>query len=190
MPNVCIIAIVARDGAIGRGGDQPFHIRDDFRRFKALTLGHPIIMGRRTFQALPGGALPGRRNIVVTRSASWYAPGIETAPSLEAAIALAGGKRNDGNPENENAPAGDDRKHTHTENANEIFIIGGGEIYRQALPLADTLYLTEVDADVPDADTFFPNTATSDWRPTETSPIFTDPRSAVKYRFVTYRRTV
>lgn len=174
MPDVSIIAIVARDGAIGRGGDQPFHIRDDFRRFKALTLGHPIIMGRRTFQALPGGALPGRRNIVVTRSASWNAPGVETAPSLEAAIALARNRQTDSQPT--------------TENPDEIFIIGGGEIYRQALPLADTLYLTEVNADVPDADTFFPDIDPSDWRPAEISPAFTDPRSAVTYRFATYRR--
>lgn len=174
MPDVCIIAIVARDGAIGRGGDQPFHIRDDFRRFKALTLGHPIIMGRRTFQALPGGALPGRRNIVVTRSALWSAPEVETAPSLEAAIGLADDMQNCG--------------HTINGNSNKIFIIGGGEIYRQALPLAGTLYLTEVDADVPDADTFFPHIDLSDWQPTEISPIFTDPRSSVTYRFATYSR--
>ena len=174
MPDISIIAIVARDGAIGRGGDQPFHIRDDFRRFKALTLGHPIIMGRRTFQALPGGALPGRSNIVVTRSASWSAPDAVTAPSLEAAIAIARNLQSD--------------SHPTSESTDEIFIIGGGEIYRQALSLADKLYLTEVNADVPDADTFFPDIDHSCWRRTEISPEFTDPRSGVTYRFTTYRR--
>ncbi len=115
---VSIIAIVARNGAIGRGGDQPFHIREDFQRFKALTMGRPIVMGRRTFEALPKGALPGRRNIIVTRNASWTAEGVETAQTLEDAIALG-------------ASASD-----------EVMIIGGGEIYRQALPLATQLYLT------------------------------------------------
>lgn len=157
-----IIAIVARNGAIGRGGDQPFHIRDDFKRFKALTLGHPIIMGRRTFEALPGGALPGRRNIVVTRSQQWSAPDVENAPSLEAALQLAG--------------------------EDEKFIIGGGEIYCQAMHLADRLYLTEVDADVPDADTFFPSVDPEQWLIAEQSAPQTDPRSAATYRFTTYNR--
>lgn len=161
---VSIIAIVARNGAIGRGGDQPFHIREDFQRFKALTMGRPIVMGRRTFEALPKGALPGRRNIVVTRNASWSAEGVETAQTLEDAIALG-------------ASASDD-----------VMIIGGGEIYRQALPLATQLYLTEVDADVADADTFFPSFDRDTWQIIEESPRQTDPRSGATYRFVTYRR--
>lgn len=161
---VSIIAIVARNGAIGRSGDQPFHIREDFQRFKALTMGRPIVMGRRTFEALPKGALPGRRNIVVTRNASWTAEGVETAPTLEDAIALG-------------ASASD-----------EVMIIGGGEIYRQALPLATQLYLTEVDADVVDADTFFPSFDRDAWQIIEESPRQTDPRSGATYRFVTYRR--
>lgn len=74
MDKISIIAIVARDGAIGRGGDQPFHIREDFRRFKSLTMGKPLVMGRRTFEALPSGALPGRRNIVVSRRDDFCAP--------------------------------------------------------------------------------------------------------------------
>lgn len=162
-PHISTIAIVARNGAIGRGGDQPFHIREDFRRFKTLTLGHPIIMGRRTFEALPGGALPGRRNIVVTRSSDWTAPDVETASSIETAIKLVA-------------------------DSGELFIIGGGEIYRQALPLTDTLYLTEVDADVPDADTFFPDIDPGQWHLAESSETFIDPRSGAPYRFATYRR--
>lgn len=154
---VSIIAIVARDGAIGRGGDQPFHIADDFRRFKALTLGHPVVMGRRTFEALPKGALPGRRNIVVTRRPAWTAPGVETASSVEDAIAMCGDA--------------------------EPFIIGGGEVYRRALPLATRLYITEVDADVPDADTFFPHVDPELFPLAETSSSAVDPRSGASYRF-------
>lgn len=161
---ISIIAIVARDGAIGRGGDQPFHISEDFRRFKALTLGKPIVMGRRTFEALPKGALPGRRNIVVTRNAEWTAPDVETAPSVEAAIAMASSL------------------------SDEVMIIGGGEVYRQAMPLANRLYLTEVDADVEDADTFFPPFDPTEWTLTEQSDYSVDPRSGAPYRFLIYSR--
>lgn len=160
-PLVSIIAIVARDGAIGRGGDQPFHISADFRRFKQLTLGHPIVMGRRTFEALPAGALPGRRNIVVTRNPGWTAPGVETAPTLADAIALCG------------------------PDADEIFIIGGGQIYAQAIGLADRLLITEVDADVPDADTRFPAIDPTRWRLAEATPWTPDPRTSHPYRFTT-----
>lgn len=161
---VSVIAIVARDGAIGRGGDQPFHIREDFQMFKTLTIGKPIVMGRRTFEALPKGALPGRRNIVVTRNAAWTAKDVEIVPSIAEAIALG-------------STASD-----------EVMIIGGGEIYRQALPMATRLYLTEVDANVTDADTFFPYIDPTDWQKVEESSPHTDPRSGSTYRFVTYRR--
>lgn len=163
MTAVSVIAIVARDGAIGRGGDQPFHIREDFQRFKALTLGKPIVMGRRTFEALPKGALPGRRNIVVTRSAEWTAPDVETARSIEDAIRLAG-------------------------DATEVMIIGGGEIYRQVMPMATRLYITEVDADVEDADTFFPEIDPQRWSLIEESDYLSDPRSGAQFRFLTFDR--
>ena len=152
---------MARDGAIGRGGDQPFHIREDFRRFKSLTMGKPLVMGRRTFEALPSGALPGRRNIVVSRRDDFCAPGVEVAASLEKAIEMAGG---------------------------EVMVIGGGEIYRQAMPLATHLYITEVDADVPDADTHFPAIDSEIWQKTDISDYATDPRSGARYRFVDYSR--
>lgn len=162
-PRISIIAVVTTDGAIGRSGDQPVHIRDDFRRFKQLTLGHPIIMGRRTFEALPKGALPGRRNIIVTRNPLWSAPGAEASPSLADAIALCA-------------------------DTDEIMIIGGGEIYRQALPLAQRLLLTEVDLTVPDADTFFPSIDPEVWHLADSSPTTTDPLSGLTYRFTTYLR--
>lgn len=149
---------VARDGAIGRGGDMPFHISADLRRFKALTMGHPLVMGRKTFESLPGGALPERRNIVITRNAAWTAPGAERAASLDEALALCG--------------ADDD-----------VMIIGGGEIYRQAMPLCDRLLLTEIDAEVPDADTYFPDVDASEWTQTGAGEPAVDPRSGATYRF-------
>ncbi len=125
-----IIVAIDQNRAIGLGGDMLFHIREDLRRFKALTMGHTLVMGRKTFDSLPSGALPGRRNIVITRNEHWSAPGAERAASLADAIALAGDS--------------------------EIYIIGGGEIYAQALPLADVLDLTQIHAAAPEADTYFP----------------------------------
>ncbi|MDE7110629.1 MAG: dihydrofolate reductase [Muribaculaceae bacterium] len=144
---VSIIVAVDRNHAIGRAGDQLFYIKEDLRHFKELTIGHPIIMGRKTFEALPRGPLPGRRNIVVSRNTDFRADGVETAPSLEAAIAMCDG-------------------------SDEVFIIGGAQIYGLALPLATDLYVTEIDAEAP-ADTFFPSfEATAD----EVSPwLQTDP---------------
>ena len=164
-PRIGVIAIVARGGAIGRGGDQPFHIKEDFRHFRALTLGKPIVMGRKTFEALPGGALPGRTNIVVTRNADWSAEGVVTAASLDEALAKGG-----------------------EVNAEEVMIIGGGEIYRQAMPLATNLYITEVDADVSDADAFFPDVDLSQWNVVSESESQIDPRSNASFRFLCYER--
>ena len=121
-------------------------------------------MGRRTFEALPKGALPLRRNIVITTNPSWTAPGVETAPSLESALALCA-------------------------DGPEPFVIGGGTVYSLALPLATRLYITEVQAEVPDADTWFPAIDPTAWTAVETSPLLTDPRSALAYRFVEYTRS-
>lgn len=127
-----IIVAIDRKGAIGKNGDLLFHLRDDLRRFKAITMGNTLVMGRKTFDSLPGGALPGRRNIVITRSEDFSAPGVETAKSPDEALAMAA------------AGPGD------------TFIIGGGQIYTATLPLADVLDLTVVDREAPEADTFFP----------------------------------
>ncbi len=164
-PKISVIAIVARQRAIGRGGDQPFHIREDFRRFKALTLGKPIVMGRKTFEALPGGALPGRINIVITRNRDWQAEGVVTVASLEEAVSKG-----------------------LAENPSEVMIIGGGEIYRQAMPIATNLYLTEVDAEVEDADTFFPEVDFAQWERVYESEYQEDPRSKASFRFLDYER--
>lgn len=161
-PLISIIVAAGHGGAIGVGGQLPFHISDDLKHFKQTTLGKPVVMGRKTFESLPGGALPGRRNIVVTRNGEWAASGVETAPSLDEAIALAASA----SPE-------------------EIMIIGGGQIYAQAIPLAGRIYLTEVDADCPGADTFFPTIDSETWQTTDASPIISSP---IPHRFLTLDR--
>ena len=160
MTNVTIIVAATRDMAIGDRGDLLYHISDDLKRFKSLTMGHPIIMGRKTFESFPKGALPGRRNIVVTRNSSYSAPGIETAPSVEEAVRMCG-------------------------DADMAFIIGGGEIYRQSLPLADRIELTLIDAERPEADTRFPDMGSRKFRIPEAEFDREDPKSGVKYCFLT-----
>lgn len=160
---VNIIAAVAPDGAIGRRGDLLFHVSADLRRFKALTMGYPVIMGRKTFGSLPKGALPGRRNIVITRDATWSAPGAETASSPEAAVAMC-------------------------DDADEVFIIGGAAIYEQAVGMADRLCLTRFDRTLPDADCFFPAVDGDVWKITECSAWETDEKNGVGYRFETLER--
>lgn len=164
-PVVTIIVAVARDGAIGRRGDLLFHISDDLRRFKRLTMGHPIVMGRKTFESFPKGPLPGRTNIVVTRSGDYDGRGATVAGSLDEALKAAA-----------------------AEETGRIFIIGGGEIYRQAFGIADALELTAIDAAVDDADTFFPAVKDVDWELTEKSEPMTDPKTSISYSFKTYTR--
>lgn len=164
-PVVTIIVAVARDGAIGRRGDLLFHISDDLRRFKRLTMGHPIVMGRKTFESFPKGPLPGRTNIVVTRSGDYDGRGATVAGSLDEALKIAA-----------------------AEETGRIFIIGGGEIYRQAFGIADALELTAIDAAVDDADTFFPAVKDVDWELTEESEPMTDPKTGISYSFITYVR--
>lgn len=162
---VIIICAVAADGGIGRNGDLAFHISADLKRFKALTTGHTVVMGRKTFESLPKGALPNRRNIVVTRNPDLHFPGAETAGSIQEAIAMA-------------EAAGE----------TELFIIGGGQIYAAAFPLADRLEITEINAAAPDADTFFPTIDPALWTLCpQPSPWLTDDRSGTPYRFATYR---
>ena len=132
MSKVAIVAAVARGGVIGRGGTIPWRIPEDSRRFRELTTGHAVVMGRRTWESLPGRyrPLPGRRNVVVTRSPEWPAEGAERAASLRDALELLADEP-------------------------EVFVIGGSELYAEALPLADELRLTEIDAEF-EGDVFFP----------------------------------
>lgn len=156
---IAIIVAATRDMAIGNNGDLLYHISDDLKHFKALTMGCPIIMGRRTFESFPKGALPGRRNIVVTRNPRYSAPGIETASSLEDAIAMCSGAEN-------------------------VYIIGGGEIYRQAIPMADRLELTLIDALHPDADTRLEGIGLESIGIYNPEFDLKDPKSGVRYCFL------
>lgn len=157
---ITIIAAVTSDAAIGVGGDMLYHISDDLKRFKQITMGHPIIMGRKTFESLPKGALPGRRNIVISRNINFQPDGAEVYTSLQQAIDACNGN-------------------------DQAFVIGGGEIYRLAMPLAAELDLTEIDAQAADrADTFFPTLDHKDWRAAEITPWHTDAKSGVRFRFV------
>lgn len=154
---VHLIVAIDRHGAIGKGGDQLFYIREDLRHFKALTIGNTIVMGRRTFEALPKGALPGRRNIVVSRNPNYITPGADVAVSLEAAVAMA---------------------------ETPVFIIGGAQIYSQALPMTDVLHITAIDGEDKDADTFFPPIPFEKYRVTEVA----DAGSTPAARFYTLVR--
>lgn len=159
---VAAIVAAGNKGAIGRRGDLPWHIAEDMRRFKSLTMGHPVIMGRRTWESLPKPPLTGRRNIVVSRNPDFRAEGAETAPSVEAAIALCA--------------------------ADEIpFIIGGGEIYAAAFPLLTEILMTRVDTSVEDADTFFPTVTTDEWSLSEESEPMVSAKG-LPFRFLKYLR--
>ena len=142
-PRVFLVAAVAANGIIGAGGKLPWHLPQDLKHFKALTLGHPVIMGRKTWESL-GRPLPGRENIVVTRSAGYDAPGASIAASLDAALALCAGEP-------------------------MAFVIGGSELYAAALPLADGLVLTEIHRDY-EGDTRFPQFDRKGWRETQRKP--------------------
>ncbi|HSC81149.1 MAG TPA: dihydrofolate reductase [Chitinolyticbacter sp.] len=154
---LAIVSAVGRNGVIGIDNKLPWRLPEDLKHFKALTMGSPMIMGRKTFESLPG-VLPGRRHLVVSRNTGWQAPGAEAYSSLEAAIAAAG----------------------YT-----AFVIGGGELYRLALPLADTLYLTEVDL-APTGDATFPQIERSAWQ--ETARESHVAANGIAYAFVTYTR--
>jgi dihydrofolate reductase len=163
---VSIIVAAAENNVIGRQGQLPWHLPADLQHFKKLTLGHPIVMGRRTFESI-GRVLPGRTNIVVTGQAAWLAPdGVLIAHSLPEALALAAQQ-----------PGGE-----------EVCIIGGGEIYREALPAIDVVYLTEVHTTVPDGDTFFPALSPTDWREETRERHPADTKNAIAYSFVRLRR--
>lgn len=160
--NISIIVAIARNRAIGFENKLLYWLPNDLKRFKALTTGHTIIMGRRTFESLPKGALPNRRNIVLSRQDIEF-PAAERYPSLESAL----------------AQCRDDE---------EVFIIGGASVYRDALPLADKLYITHIDDTPEAADAFFPEIDPSVWKETGREAHPTDEKHLYPYQFVDYRR--
>ena len=141
MSIVSLVYAVSRNGVIGQGGGLPWHIPSDLKHFKAVTLGKPVIMGRKTWDSLPRKPLPGRRNLVITRNAAYTAEGAEVLPSLEAALAATAGEA-------------------------AVCVIGGAEIFKAALPLAHRIYLTRVLADVA-GDTIMPELSAKEWHEVE-----------------------
>jgi dihydrofolate reductase len=160
---VSLIAAVARGGIIGRGGQLPWHSPADLRRFRKLTTGHHIVMGRKTFESLDR-PLPERTNVIITRKADFHPPGVVVAQSLGEALAVA-------------RVAGE----------TEAFVIGGAEIFRLALPLADRLYLTRIDADLV-GDTYFPEYEASQWRLVDQSEHPLDEKNPFAMTFLRYER--
>ncbi|MBB1115507.1 dihydrofolate reductase [Stenotrophomonas sp. W1S232] len=163
-PLISLLAALAEDRAIGRGNTMPWHLPDDLKRFKALTLGKPILMGRKTAQSL-GRALPGRLNLVLTGSGQVPFAGMQAVDSLEQALELT-------------AQAG----------AGELCVIGGGQVYAQLLDRADRLYLTHVHTRVADADAFFPAWDQAGWQEVARAHHPADVHHAVAFDFVDYRR--
>jgi len=159
---ISLIVAMTPDRVIGRDGGLPWHLPADLRRFRELTMGHPMIMGRRTFQSL-GCILPGRRHIVITRNPDFKCPGVDVAHSLDAALALAA-------------------------KSDEVFVIGGAEIFRQALPRADRMYLTLIDAQIK-GDTFFPEYDESDWREVASEERAADQKNRYKLAFKKLERS-
>jgi dihydrofolate reductase len=159
---LALIAAVARDGVIGRDNAIPWQLPEDARRFREVTMGHPVVMGRRTWESLPERfrPLPGRRNVVVTRNDAWHAEGAERAASLEEALRL-------------------------LDEAPRVFVIGGAELYAEALPLADELVVTEIDAEV-EGDVFFPTWDRAEFDEVSREEHVSD--DGVPFAFVTYRR--
>jgi len=161
-PILALIAAVAADGGIGRANELLWHEREDQKHFRRVTLGSPVLMGRKTWDSLPERfrPLPGRRNLVLTRDAAWRADGAERAGSLAEALHLVA-------------------------DAPRMFVIGGAQIYAEALPLADELVLTEIDARF-DADAFFPAWPRAAFDEVASEAHTSD--DGTRYRFVTYRR--
>jgi dihydrofolate reductase len=157
---IVIIAAVAEDGTIGNAGKIPWHISDDLKRFKRLTMGHPVIMGRATFASM-GKPLAGRRNIVLTRDPTAVFAGCQVAHGPEEALALGGD--------------------------HDVFVIGGAAVYALFLPVARFLYLTLIDADVP-GDTYFPDVRWDQWRILSETACPLDPLHPLPHRFVDYQR--
>lgn len=166
---LAIVVAMARNGVIGDQGELPWALPDDMKWFREVTMGKPVVMGRVTFESI-GKPLPGRDNIVVTRNAEFAETGITAAPDLEDAIAIA-------------------EAFAVAREVNEIAIIGGAQIYEQALPHVTRLYLTEVDADI-DGDTHFPSFDRSGWTETPVREIPADGRHDHAARIVTLDRAL
>ena len=161
---ISIIVAIAQNGAIGYKGDLIYHLSADLRRFKELTTGHTVIMGRKTFQSLPKGALPNRRNIVLTRQQDASFPGTEVYSSIDEAL-------------------------SHCSQEEKVYIMGGAQVYSQALYMADELEITLVHDSPAQADTFFPEFGSDEsWHLINREDHDPDEKNPYPYSFLTYRR--
>lgn len=160
-PTISLVVAAADNNVIGHKGTMPWHVSGDLKNFKAITSGKPIVMGRKTFESI-GRPLPGRQNIVVTRNAAWTAEGVDLAATLDDAVALAG-------------------------EVAEIMIIGGGEIYAQALPMASRVYFTRIHAS-PEGDTTFPALSEQDWVQSDANPLPQGPKDTARATFQVFDR--
>lgn len=165
---VALIAAVAENGVIGNGNAIPWRLPSDFAHFKRMTIGKPLIMGRKTFESI-GRPLPGRTNIVISRQSGYQPEGVLVISSLEAALDHA-------------------QEIAKADRANEVMIGGGAEIYRQALPLADRMYLSQV-ALQPEGDTFFPAIDFTHWKPAGEIRVQPHPADSAAFRVRVYRRS-
>lgn len=161
--HISIIVAMAHHRVIGLKNQMPWHLPADLKHFKAVTMGKPMIMGRKTFESI-GRPLPGRLNIVITRNLDWHADGVTTVHSLGDALIAAGA-------------------------VDEVMIIGGGHLYAEALPKANRLYLTQIDLLVPEADTWFPAYETSDWQVVHEDFHQPDDKNPHAYCFQTLERS-
>lgn len=160
---IALVVAMDRAQAIGRAGGLPWHLPDDLKHFRQITLGHPILMGRKTFEAI-GRALPGRLNLVLSRDQAWQQEGVTPVASLDQARAM-------------------------TRTAPWLMVIGGGEVYRLALPLAERIHLCEVDTRIEQADTWFPAFDRADWTEQERVHHPADERHAFAFDQVLLRST-
>ena len=162
-PALSVIVARSRNGVIGRDGDMPWRLSSDLKRFKALTLGKPIIMGRTTWESLPKKPLPKRQNIIVTRQSDYEAEGAYLVSSPERAIAMA-------------------KAMARTAGLDEVFVIGGATLYTAMLAQADRLYLTEIEAEI-EGDTFFPDFDETVWRQLEETHLPADDKNSHPTRY-------
>jgi dihydrofolate reductase len=158
---ISLVAAMAKDCVIGKGNQMPWHLPADLRHFKAVTLGKPVVMGRKTYESI-GRPLPGRKNIVITRDPSWFAEGVTVVHGVEQAMVAAGP-------------------------VDELMIIGGGNIYQQFLPKADALYLTFIELEV-EGDAWFPDYQAELWQVDTEQTHQPDEQNPYAYRFVTLSR--
>jgi dihydrofolate reductase len=162
MSTISIIAAIGKNYELGRNNDMLWHISADLKRFKKITSGHPVIMGRKTFDSINNKPLPNRRNIIITHSSEYSYPNVEIVHSVDEALKKIGSDE-------------------------EVFILGGATIYEQLLPVTEIMYLTMVDKEY-EADTFFPRFDPNQWQTVESINITDDKQAGVKYSFITLQR--